>query len=272
MFSQVFFFTGLDAPVECDSSQQTVGPCAYFGLWRAMAAGSGVIVVLVLLLRMCKILLDSRRQIGVPQWLLADVVIRGLLTVAAVQASYFVLAYAMHTSIGVGDTLFNVALGAGGQEGMAHEVNALANLSLAPFSQILIGIMFVYLIVLIAASRIAMLFAIALGPLLIPLYAYSSNNDLITWWLRILAQGLLVPLAAGALLGVALLAIHSVEGDQVLLGSPVGTITTVAALWFVGHAIHKLLSYLFHGHKGVVEGVGLMGAAVMAVPKFVSVK
>src|SRR5437763_9219141 len=49
LFSATFFYSGLDVPTNCTG---TMGDCVYFGLWRAVAAGSGIVTALALLLRM----------------------------------------------------------------------------------------------------------------------------------------------------------------------------------------------------------------------------
>jgi hypothetical protein len=268
MFSGVFYFTGLDAPLACEQTQSTTGACAFFGIWRATAVASGIILTLALLLRMCMVLFDGRRQVRVAQWLFADVVIRGMVTLVAVQVSYFVLAFAMRGSIAIGAQLFELTTGTSGQEALSAQVNDLLKLHSAPLTQLAIIGLLMYLTVLIAASRVAMLFAIAVGPLVIPVYAYSRSSELLVWWTRILSQGVLVPLAAGPLLGVALVAIHAVQDTTSgLLSIPIGAITAIAALWFVGHSIQKLLGYMFHGHKSVVHGVSVFGGAVSQMPE-----
>jgi hypothetical protein len=268
MFAQVFNFTGLDAPLDCERSQSTTGTCAFFGIWRATAVASGIVLTLALLLRMCTVLFDSRRQVRVAQWILADVVIRGMVAIVAVQVSYFVLAYGMHGAIVIGAQLFELTTGSSSQDALSNQVNDLLKLHSAPLTQLAIIALMVYLTVLIAASRVAMLFAIAIGPLVIPVYAYSRSSELLVWWTRIVSQGILVPLAAGPLLGVALVAIHTVQASSGgLMSIPVGAITAIASLWFVGHAIQKLLGYMFHGHKSVVHGVSVLGGAVTQMPE-----
>lgn len=256
LFSDAFNFTGFDAPQDCTGGG---GLCNYFAIWNTLKASGYLVLALALMFRLFVVLFDPRKQVGVAQWLVADVLIRGSVAILAINVSYAVLSLLMHASIDIGGALYDNIIGIGfanfsGPDGLARALTALLANS-PPIPMLLEIVVMIYLTILIVASRVALLFAIAVGPLLIPIYAYSGQSSLILWWLRLVGQGLLVPVAMGALMGVALtvcLTVQSTVGG--LLGAVFGTVTTVAILWFVGHAIHQLLRFMFPGHQGFVGG------------------
>ncbi len=260
LFSRAFFFSGFDAPVDCTGGG---GNCNYFAVSSALRTSGLVVLGLALMFRMCTVLFDPRKQVGVSQWLVSDVLIRGSIAAAAINLSYVTLAYLMHGSIDIGNALFEDIMSIGwpnfaGPQGLQRALTTMLS-NIAPLPLLVESAIVLYLTVLLVASRVAMLFAIAVAPLLIPLYAFSGNNSLVLWWLRIVGQGLLVPLVVGPLLAIALAVIITVESTPAgLLGPVFGTVTAVASLWFVGHAIHQLLRYLFPGHSGFLGGFIMM--------------
>ena len=276
LFSRAFYFTGLDA-ADCDGGAG--GSCSYLAIWSALQTTGYLVLAMALMLRLLRVLFDARRQTGVAQWLVTDVLIRGSLGVAAINVSYATLAMLMHSSIVLGAALFDSIMsvtlsGFAGPQGLQNAITLLLTPANLPIPLILETIVMLYLTALLVASRIAMLFAIAVAPLVIPLWAYSGESSLIVWWLRIVGQGLLVPIVMGALFGVALVVVNAVNGiEPGALAPLLGTVTAVVALWFVGHSIHQLLRFLFPGHQGFFAGVvlwhgraGFVGArAVSAV-------
>jgi hypothetical protein len=261
LFSHAFFFTGLDA-------SQCTGPgggtCSSFSIWSALQTTGYLVLAMAMMLRMIKTVLERRADGG---WgLLLEIPIRGVLGVAAINLSYVTLAMLMHSSIVVGGTVFDTIMSvttanAAGEAGLRQAIAGILSPADLPIPLILETLALLYLTALLLASRVAIIFAIAVAPLVIPLYAYSSNNSLILWWLRLVAQGLLVPIVMGALFGVALVLIQAVNGVQggamaVLLG----TMTAVVSMWFVGHTITHLLKHLFPGHSSFLAGAALVQA------------
>jgi hypothetical protein len=262
LFSHAFFFTGLDA-------SQCTGPgggtCSSFSIWSALQTTGYLVLAMAMMLRMIKTVLE-RRTDGAGWGLLLEIPIRGVLGVAAINVSYVALAMLMHSSIVVGGTVFDTIMSvttanAAGEAGLRQAVAGILSPAGLPIPLILETLALLYLTALLLASRVAIIFAIAVAPLVIPLYAYSSNNSLILWWLRLLAQGLLVPIVMGALFAVALVLIQAVNGVQggamaVLLG----TMTAVVSMWFVGHSVTHLLKHLFPGHSSFLAGAAVLQA------------
>jgi hypothetical protein len=256
LFSDALSFTGLDAPADCTGAG---GTCTYFAIWSTLKASGFLVLALALTFRLLTVLFDPRKQVGVAQWLVADVLVRGSLAVLAIDVSYPVLAFLMHASIDIGGGLYGDIVSIGlasfsGPGGLARALTALLA-NEPPIPMLLEVLVILYLTVLVVASRVAVLFAIAVAPLLIPLWAFSGQSTLFVWWLRLVAQGLLVPVVLGALMGVALTVCLTVQSAPAGLLAPIsGTVTTVAVLWFVGHAIRQLLAFLFPAHQGFVAG------------------
>ncbi len=251
LFANAFFFTGLDAS-EC-SGGRAGGNCSSFSIWSALQTTGYLVLAMAMLLRMVKIMAEGRG--GAAKTLVFDVLIRGALGVAAINLSYLALSGLMHSSIVVGgalfDTIMSVTAGnTGGEAGLRQAIAGILSPANLPIPLILETFVLLYLTALLLASRMAIIFAIAVAPLVIPIYAYNSNNSVLVWWLRLVGQGLLVPIVMGALFAVALVVIQAVNGVQ---GGPMatllGTVTAIVALWFVGHSIVHLLKHIFPEHR-----------------------
>jgi hypothetical protein len=257
LFTNAFNYTGFDSPESCAGG---TGTCTYFSIWHSLQASGYVVLGLALMFRMVKVVTERSARGSVPQFLVTDVLIRGSLAAFAINVSYVALAYLMHGSIVIGSALYDdimsIAWGNfAGPDGMQRATVAMfSNVPAIPVLAEAIAIL--YIIVLLLASRVAMLFAISVAPLLIPIYAFSGRSSLLVWWLRIVGQGLLVPIVLGALFPVAMSVILTTETSTAAtsIGPLLGPITAVAALWFVGHAIKQLLGYLFPGHSGIMVG------------------
>jgi hypothetical protein len=250
LFSHAFFFTGLDAS-QCTGPG--TGTCSSFSIWSALQTTGYLVLAMAMMLRMVRTM--AERKAGAGWNLLLEIPLRGVLGVAAINVSYAALALLMHSSIVVGGTVFDTIMsvttaGANGESGLTHAIAGILSPADLPIPLILETLSLLYLTALLLASRVAIIFAIAVAPLVIPLYAYNSNNSVLVWWLRLVAQGLLVPIVMGALFAVALVLIQAVNGVQggamaVLLG----TLTAVVSMWFVGHSITHLLRHLFPEHR-----------------------
>jgi hypothetical protein len=265
LFSRAFYFTGLEAG---NCSGPGGGTCSTFSIWSALQVSGYLVLAMSLMFRMLRVWFDPGKQRTIAQFLVSDVVIRGSIGVLAINVSYAVLAMLMHSSIVIGNALFDNIMSVttaqfAGQSGLSSGVSAILSPANLPIPVILETLVVLYLTALLLASRVAIIFAIAVAPLVIPLYAYSGQNSMIVWWLRLVAQGLLVPIVMGALFAVALVVIQGVNGVQAGPIAPLlGTVTAVVALWFVGHAIRQLLSHLFPNHQGLLYGAaGLQGRA-----------
>jgi hypothetical protein len=259
LFAGAFYFTGLDAST-CSSPGG--GNCSTFSIWSALQASGYLVLAMALMFRMVRRMAEAKASVA--KWLLVDVILRGAGGVLAINVSYPVLAMLMHSSIVVGNALFDNIMSVTsaqfvGRTGLASGVAAILSPANLPIPLILETLVVLYLTALLLASRIAIVFAIAVAPLVIPLYAYNSGSGLITWWLRLLAQGLLVPILMGALFAVALVVIQAVDGINAGMITPLlGTVTAVVSLWFVGHAIVQVFKFLYPNHSH------FMGAASTA--------
>lgn len=257
LFSRAFFFTGLDGS-QCTAPGG--GTCTTFSIWSVLQTTGYLVLAMAMMLRLVKTMLDEDARDGVARYLLVDVVLRGALGVAAINVSYVALAMLMHSSLVVGGVLFDSIMSvttanASGQAGLQHALAGIISPANFPIPVILETFALLYLLVLLLASRLAIIFAIAVAPLVIPIYAYSEDSSLITWWLKLLAQGLLVPILIGTLLPIAIIVIQSVnavsDGELAIL---LGMVTTIVAMWFIGHSIQRLLGHLFPEHRSFVHG------------------
>jgi len=257
LFSRTFYFTGLDAST-CGGPGG--GNCSTFSIWSALKASGYLVLAMSLMFRMLRVWFDSGRQRTISMSLVADVVLRAAFGVLAINVSYPVLAMLMHSSIVVGNGIFDNIMSVTsaqfvGQSGLSAGVSAILSPANLPIPVILETLAVLYLTALLLASRVAIIFAIAVAPLIIPLYAFSGQSSLIVWWLRLVGQGLLTPIVMGALFAVALVVIQGVNGVQAGAVAPLlGTVTAVVALWFVGHSVRQLLSHLFPNHQTFLGG------------------
>jgi hypothetical protein len=257
LFSDAFHFTGLEAPPSCSASGG--GSCTTFSIWTALQATGYLVLAMSLMLRMLRNMVDPSKR-PVAKWLVFDVIVRGAFSVLAINVSYAVLSTLMHSSIVIGNALFDTIMSVttaqfAGQAGMAAGVAAIMSPANLPIPLILETLAVLYLTMLILASRVAIIFAIAIAPLVIPVYAYSGQGWLILWWGRLLVQGLMVPVVMGALFAIALVVIQAVNSVNAGMITPLlGTVTAVVSLWFVGHAIGRLLGTIFPEHRGFSAG------------------
>jgi hypothetical protein len=271
LFARAFFFSGLDA-------SQCTGPgggsCSSFSIWSALQTTGYLVLAMAMMLRMVRTMVEEGRR-NVARHLLVDVLLRGALGVAAINVSYVVLAMLMHSSIVVGGALFDNIMsvttgGAGGEAGLRQAVAGILSPANLPIPLLLETFSLLYLTVLLLASRVAIIFAIAVAPLVIPIAVYSEDNSVYVWWAKLVAQGLLVPVVMGTLFPVALIVIQAVNGVQggamaVLLG----TVTAVVSMWFVGHAIFHLLAHLFPNHRTLLGGVAVLQARAGSLRKLI---
>jgi hypothetical protein len=254
-FAKVFNFSGLDA-VQCTAPGG--GNCTSFSIWSALQTTGYLVLAMALMLRLVRNMVDPNRpgRVDAARYLLVDILVRAVLGVAAINLSYVVLAGLMHSSIAIGGVLFETIMSvttanAAGQAGLRNAIAGILSPANLPIPLILETLALLYLTVLLLASRIAIIFATAVAPLIVPLYAFSSNNTLLLWWLRMIGQGLLVPLLMGTLFPVAVIvtqAANSVPDGSIAL--IFGTITAVVSMWFVGHSIRQLLRHLFPAGLG----------------------
>jgi hypothetical protein len=258
LFANAFFFTGLDAS-QCTAPGG--GACSSFSIWSALQTTGYLVLATALMLRLVNNMVDVKaRGMQSAKMLLADIIVRAALGVAAINVSYVALAMLMHSSIVVGSGIFDTIMsvttgGAGGQAGLQHAVSGILSPANLPIPLILETLVLLYLIGLLLASRVAMIFAIAVAPLVLPLYAFSENSSLLLWWLRMIGQGLLVPLVMGTLFPVALIVIQAVNAlPDASIAVVLGTVTSIVSMWFVGHSITHLLKHLFPRHQNFSAG------------------
>lgn len=267
LFARAFFFTGLDAS-QC--SAPGGGACSSFSIWSALQTTGYLVLAMALMLRMVKTWAERRLDGG---WtLLYEILIRAAVGVAAINVSYVALATLMHSSIVVASAIFDTIMSvttanAGGQAGLSHAIAGILSPANLPIPLILETLALLYLIALLLASRVAIIFAIAVAPLVIPIYAYSEDNSLLVWWLKLVGQGLLVPIVMGALFPVALIVIQAVNSvPDGALALVLGTVTAIVSMWFIGHSITHLLKHLFPGHKNFLGGVGTVQSFRKVIP------
>jgi len=251
LFARAFFFTGMDAS-DCGAGARG-GNCSSFSMWSALQTTGYMVLATALMFRMLRNMADPDKR-PVSKWLVYDVIIRAAFGIAAINVSYAVLAMLMHSSVVVGGALFDnimsvTTANAGGEAGLRQSISGILSPANLPIPLILETFVLLYLTALLLASRVAIIFAIAVAPLVLPIYAFSGQNSMVLWWLRLIGQGLLVPVVMGALFAVALIIIQAVNGVGGGAMAPLlGTVTAVVSLWFVGHTIGHLLKHLFPNH------------------------
>lgn len=283
LLARAFFFTGLD-PGDCTGGG-VGGNCSSFNIWSALQTTGYLVLAMSLLFRMLRDVFDGGKR-PLAKWLVFDVIVRAAFGVAAINLSYLVLSMLMKSSLTLGGALFDTIMsvttgGAPGEAGLRQALVGILSPANLPIALLMETFVFLYLIVLILASRMAIIFAIAVAPLALPVYAFSGSNSLVLWWLRLVAQGLLVPIVMGPLLAVALIVVQAVNGAGGAALAPLfGTITAVVALWLVGHSVGTLLKHLFPEHKSFLANAATaqgragfvrsrVGAAISPVTSFI---
>jgi hypothetical protein len=259
LFARAFFFTGLDAST---CSGGTGGNCSSFSIWSALQTTGYLVLAMALMYELARSFAPGRmRSTTGTVWI---IIIRAALGVGAINVSYAALAMLMHSSIVVGGALFDnimavTTAGAGGEAGLRAAIGGILSPANLPIPLILETLVLLYLTGLLLASRVAIIFAIAVAPLVVPLWIVTGQTSIVGWWLKLVGQGLLVPIVMGALFAVALVVIQAVNGVQAGPVAPLlGTVTSIVAMWFVGHSVSHLLKHLFPKHDSFLAGASTL--------------
>jgi hypothetical protein len=191
--------------------------------------------------------------------------VRGLTAVAALQVSYPLIATLLGFSVRLGNDLLISIVAAG--IGPAARDTALNTMLTAMQGQDLWAVLLIAFAVwvgaLVMASRIALLFCFISAPLIIPLFVYSTRQEIAQWWMRMMVQGLLTPIVTGICLGMTLVVVFKTTGTpSLLIGGPLASLMAILCLGFTGKAIKGCIGHLFMGQHSLMASTELaMGAA-----------
>lgn len=254
----------MQLPVDCTSGGQD--GCVWWSVWSDLHIVFAPLLGLVLALRALHVLFESKHG-GVPMRLLVDTAVRGLTAVAALQVSYPLIATLLGFSVRLGNDLLTSIVAAG--IGPAARDTALNTMLTAMQGQDLWAVLLIAFAVwvgaLVMASRIALLFCFISAPLIIPLFVYSTRQEIAQWWMRMLVQGLLTPIVTGICLGMTLVVVFKTTGTpSLLIGGPLASLMAILCLGFTGKAIKGCIGHLFMGQHSLLASTELaMGAAFL---------
>jgi hypothetical protein len=140
----------------------------------------------------------------------------------------------------------------------------------------------VYVVIMILASLVGFQVCIVLAPLVIPLWVFSGNNQVFSWFTKTTLGSCALPVAVGSGWGTFLVLIHqfSITNGSVinlLAGSMMQLVFVCAGVWFMARFIKATTGDLFSGHllstmfyaQSVLSGSGrLLGGMLPDHMKF----
>jgi hypothetical protein len=229
------------------------------GIWQSLALASSGLVGVAALARGLRVALAGE---GGPASVLVEVVIRAGVTVGLVQVSREALVWAFGASTHISAAILDELISRAGEKDLGTWLGVLLVPRLGSALKLALFVSAVYVVVMLVAARLLMLFSIVTAPLVIPLVAYSERSELLGWWGRLTLGALLAPLVSAVVVGVT--AVLASGGGQVIpvpgLGS---TVAVVGGFMLLGHALRHLTVHNFqigHGMSSASVAVGFLAA------------
>jgi hypothetical protein len=232
----------------CGAISASLRPLGLFAL------GVAVVARIVVLAMRC-------RSEGIsPVHLLADIGIRLVCGVAAIEGIFTLLAWLSTESMALAGGLVEAVLKVALQNGPRPTLAELALGALLPQNTVgstlailLLALFIGYLVVMVIASRAALIFTVLAAPFSIPALVYTEESQLVLLWLRMLVFALAVPAAAVLCLSFTVLLLMVSTGVQVL-SAVLPLVGLVVATWLSVKIINGLMAGTIRHARGGVGG------------------
>jgi hypothetical protein len=244
---------GLDSMCPpCRGIDRSLRPLGLLGLGVAVLA------------RIVRLAVRCRTDGISPIHLLADVGIRLVCGVAALGGIYDLLNLLSAQSMTLAGALVESALRIA-QQGAHHPT--LVRLALdAPLpdtgralATLLVAAFLGYLVLMVLASRAALLFTVLAAPFAVPALVYAEESHLVLLWLRMLLFSLAVPAAAVLCLSFTVLLL-TLSAAVPAVGGALMVVSLMAGMWLSVKVIHGLMgAAVQHAGRGVGGTLGAVG-------------
>ncbi|MHB8507647.1 MAG: hypothetical protein ACYDGR_03235 [Candidatus Dormibacteria bacterium] len=235
-------------------------------LWSVSLSIAVILVALAAGLRLMRMVLDHQALSFVAPQMTTRVVV-GL---AAAGLSYKVLGWLAVTSADIGVKMFLAFAQVGAAPGdgtltaalltLQGTSGAAAILVLLPVLAALLVML--YVVALMIARWVILVFAVALAPVAIAVGVYDTRNEFFGWWARMLSGALVAPIITGVVLGITFGVAADFAHSMPFLGPAASGVLLLGGFIVLG----KALSHLTMGalHSGAGAG-GLVAAAAGAI-------
>jgi hypothetical protein len=238
------------------------------GMWRSLALASSGLVGVAALARALRVVLAGE---GGPASVLVEVAIRAGVTVGLVEVSREALVWAFGASTQLSGAILDELISRAGEKDLVTWLGVLLVPRLGSALKLALFVSAIYVVVMLVAARLLMLFSIVTAPLVIPIVAYSERSELLSWWGRLTLGALLAPLVSAVVVGVT--ALLASGGGQVIPVPGLGSaIAVVGGFMLLGNALRHLTVHSFqigHGLSSASVAVAVLAArtaASVAVP------
>jgi hypothetical protein len=217
-------------------------------LWTSAAAAGGGLAGVAAGARAIKLVVAPQEGPGRASVLLTDVVGRLVVTLGLIGLSWAGPIWIFNASAAVGGTMLKGFLDSGIStdpvSGISNFLNTWA-LGVGWLTQAVAFVLCLYVFAVMVAARLLFLFAVVVGPLVIPLWAYSGKMQVLQWWGRLMLGALMAPIVGGAGVGIVAAFASAANGFLPGLGAFLSLIVLVAGFWFVGGALRELCTSAF---------------------------
>ena len=217
-------------------------------LWTSAAAAGGGLAGVAAGARALKLVITPQEGPGRASVLLVDVLGRLVVTLGLIALSWEGPIWIFNASAGVGGTMLKGFLDSGISGDPASGVSNFMNtwvLGVGWLTQAVAFVLCLYVFAVMVAARLLFLFAVVVGPLVIPLWAYSGKMQVLQWWGRLMLGALMAPIVGGAGVGIVAAFASAANGFLPGLGAFLSLIVLGAGFWFVGGALRELCTSAF---------------------------
>ncbi len=216
------------------------GTCVTLSLWQVTETAAIPLVVAAMAARFLR-LVARDDLLAAPGWALADPVLRAIVAIAAISASFQVMVVLHERSLEVAAAAYQAITSAGGSDPVAGVTSG----GIVGGIVVLI-VQWAYTAVLrlmLLASVLGYQVCIVAAPLFIPLWVYGSDVGLFTWFSRAAGGALVLPLAMGVSWATVVTLTHR-SGSGL-----VGFAMMTAGVWFMGKLVSATSGELFRNHS-----------------------
>jgi hypothetical protein len=226
--------------------------CVTQSLWTLTEAAAYPLIVAFMGARFARMLAHSNYQVS-PGWAVADPMLRAVVAIALVHLSYPLLVGLHEVVELVATILFADITAKGGVAGVGLVFPANFNV----LTDIIYWLYSIYVFFLFIASLIGYQICVVLAPLVIPIWVYSGQNQVFSWFVKTTGGALILPLAVATGWGVIVDMVHDMSQHfSGSVGGVVGgvvqwmlTVIVIAAgVWFMGKFVKATTGELFSGH------------------------
>jgi hypothetical protein len=230
--------------------------CLTEQLWQLMEPAGYVLIVAVLGARFGKMVASNNFSVS-PGWAVADPVLRSVVAGTFVHLSYGLMVLGHSGMETVSILLFGKITAAGGVTGIWLLDPAGAAVAASPSGggallvDIIHWLFSLYILVMVLASLVGFQVCVVLAPLVIPLWIFSGQNQVFSWFTKTVIGATILPVVVGVGWAVFLDLIHQFSVTQnpsvitIFAGWVLELVFVIAGVWFMTRFIKATTGEVF---------------------------